>query len=319
MNTMRNVKTVYSEVLRALMTKNPDIMAVDVDLMRISGTDTLRDSFSSRQANVGIAEQNAVAVAAGMAAMGKTVFVSGFCEFIGTRASDQILDTVCYNELNVKLVGTYAGVTSALNGGTHISIQDLASLRAMPEMTIIEISNLNELEWALYESVAINGPVYIRVPKAPSTQSFSENIQYELGKGIVLSSCKEQEFRKRAALITSGITTREGILAAKALEQEGVTFTHAHMTSIKPLDTNLIVSLAKSHSILITADNHSVVGGLGSGVCEITAEFQPVKVLRLGVEDVFCEGMKEEELVKRHGISADRIAEIIRVHALSVK
>lgn len=316
MDAVKNVKSVYSEVLQVLMMKNPDIMAVDMDLMRISGADALKEPFSARQVNAGIAEQNAIAIAAGMAAMGKIVYVSGFCEFIGTRASDQILDTVCYNELNVKIMGTYAGITSALNGGTHISIQDMASLRAMPGMTIMEISDLNELEWALYESAAINGPVYIRVPKAPSTQMFSENTQYELGKGIVLSSCREPQLKSRVALITSGITTREGLLAAKILEREGISFTHVHMTSVKPLDVDLIVSLAKSHSILITADNHSIIGGLGSGVCEITAEYQPVKVLRLGVRDVFCEGMKEEELAKKHGISADEIAEMIRRHSI---
>ena len=136
MTVTQDVKKIYGQTLHSLMSADPGIVAVDADLMRIAGTECIRDDFPDRYVNAGIAEQNAVAVAAGMAAMGKTVFVSAFCEFLATRASDQCLDTVCYNELNVKILGTYAGISSAINGGTHISLNDMGVFCSMPGMTV---------------------------------------------------------------------------------------------------------------------------------------------------------------------------------------
>ena len=308
----QDVKKIFSETLYTIMEQNPNVYMVDADLMRITGTDQIAKTFPDQYVNVGIAEQNAIGTAAGLASMGKTVFVSAFCGFLGTRASDQCLNTLCYNGLNVKLIGTYAGISSGINGGTHISISDLAAFRSMPGMTVIEVSDGAELAWAVKEAAAVSGPVYIRVPKGPLDEIFSSDTQFSPGKGIVLSegsapSCGGPNI----ALITSGITTAFGIEAAKLLSQKGVQLTHVHMTSVKPMDESLVMQLAATHDIIVTADNHSIIGGLGSAVCEITASKAPVRILRLGVEDMFCEGMTQKELAERHHISPEGIAAAI--------
>lgn len=313
MNRVQDVKKVFGETLLDIMKQNKNVYMVDVDLMRIAGTDAIPSIYPERYVNVGIAEQNAVSTAVGIASMGKTVFVSAFCSFLGTRASDQCLNSLCYNNLNVKLVGTYAGISSGVNGGTHISISDIASFRSMPGMTIIEVSDGMEMEWAIREAVKIEGPVYIRVPKGPLNKNFTDDTLFSVGKGIVLSEInKKNDKGIRVALITSGITTAYGREAVKILEEIGIQVTQVHMTSIKPFDRDLVIKLASSHDVIVTADNHSVAGGLGSTVCEITASNMPIKVVRLGIEDEFCDGITEKELAKRHNISPEKIVDVIR-------
>lgn len=316
MNTTQDVKEIYGDTLYELMKENRDIAVVDADLMRIAGTERIAGELQGQYVNTGIAEQNAVSVAAGLAAMGKTVFVSAFCEFLATRASDQCLDTVCYNGLDVKLIGTYAGISSGLNGGTHISINDLAAFRSMPGMKVMEAADGRELAWAIREAADVKGPVYIRVPKGPLHEIFPNDRLFQMGKGQLLSEISQDDPAvKRIALVTSGITTYEGMGAAKLLHEKGISITHVHMTSIKPIDQELILSLAGSHDVIVTADNHSVIGGLGSAVCEITSADTPVQVVRLGVDDEFCEGMTERQLAQRHGISSVQIAKTIQAVA----
>lgn len=310
MNMTQDVKKIYGNTLYEMMERDQNIAVVDADLMRIAGTESLLSAFPERYVNVGIAEQNALGVAAGMALMGKTVFVSAFCNFLATRASDQCLNTICYNELNVKLIGTYAGISSGVNGGTHISVTDIAAFRAMPCMRILEVSDGREMEWAIKEAAAIQGPVYIRVPKGPLHSIFAENVSFQIGKGNVISECiyESGSDAKRVALITSGITTVEGVKATSLLADKGISITHLHMTSIKPIDRDLLISMAQKHDIFVTADNHSVIGGLGSAVCEVVSEEAPIQVIRLGIQDEFCEGMYEKQLAERHGIAAYSMA-----------
>lgn len=310
MDVTQDVKKIYGGVLREMMQTDHNIMAVDADLMRIAGTDQIAEEFPEQYVNTGIAEQNAVSLAAGLALMGKTVFVSAFCEFLGTRASDQCLDTVCYNELNVKLVGTYAGVSSGINGGTHISINDLAAFRSMPGMTVIEVADGREMAWAIREAVQIEGPVYIRVPKGPLHEIFSQETNFQIGKSQVLSKIADDaQVDRKVALVTSGITTMQGVKATEQLREKGIPITHLHLTSVKPMDREGIVAVAKTHDVIITVDNHSVIGGIGDAVCAITAEAAPVKVVRLGIQDVFCEGMTEQQLMERYGFSAKKIVD----------
>lgn len=312
MGTKLNLKEVYGNTLAELMRGDKNIVAVDVDLMRIAGTDHIKEEFPEQYVNVGIAEQNAIGVAAGFASMGKTAFVSAFCGFLATRGSDQCLDTLCYNELNVKLLGTYAGVSSGINGGTHISISDLASFRSMPHMSVADIADGNEMASALRLAAKTPGPVYIRIPKGPLASIWDENYQFQWGKGCVLSEIPENYTGKKVAVVTSGITTNAAISAAKELVQENVPITHIHMGSIKPIDEELITRVAQTHDVIITVDNHSVIGGLGAAVCEVTATAAPIKVVRLGIMDEFCEGMTEAELTARHGIDAAGIAKAVR-------
>lgn len=312
MNRERDVKKLYGGTLVELMKQDENIYGVDTDLMFIAGAENVPENFPQRHVNVGIAEQNALSLSAGIASMGKTVFVSAFCGFLATRGSDQCLNTVCYNNMNVKLVGTYAGITSGVNGGTHISISDIASFRSMPGMKILEVSDPIEMQWALSEAARIPGPVYVRVPKGTVDEIFDENVHFELGKGIVMCEAQpENSSGLRIALITSGIVTPEGIKATALLKEKGIGITHIHMTSIKPIDKELVISTAENHDLIVTAENHSVIGGLGAAVCEIVCEAAPTKVVRLGMQDEFCEGMTKQELADRHGISAKAIAQKI--------
>ncbi|MBQ9512136.1 MAG: transketolase family protein [Lachnospiraceae bacterium] len=312
MSGTKDVKKVYGNTLQELMQENKDIVVVDIDLMRIAGSDDIKKIFPDCHVNAGIAEQNAVGIAAGFASMGKCAFVSTFCGFLGTRASDQCLDTVCYNELDVKLLGTYAGVSSGINGGTHISIADLAAFRAMPGMKIADISDGTEMALAIRAAVATDGPVYIRVPKGPLPDLFEEDYTFQWGKGTVLTLAPTSAAGKKAAIITSGITTASGKEAARMLQEEGIAVTHVHMASVKPIDEDLLHQIAGTHDVLITVDNHSVIGGLGAAVCESIAAKTPKPVIRLGVEDVFCEGMTEQELMARHGIDAQGICKAVK-------
>ena len=319
MTAVQDVKKIYGQTLHRLMGEKDGIIAVDADLMRIAGTECIRDDFPDRYVNAGIAEQNAVAVAAGLAAMGKTVFISAFSQFLGTRASDQCLDTVCYNQLNVKLIGTYAGITSAINGGTHISLTDIAMFRAMPGMKVMEPADGAEFSWAIGEAARIDGPVYIRIPKGPLHCIFEPGTEFGLGKGHVLSgvkgrgTCRQSAGHKRIAVISSGITTQRAAEAVKILRESGVYVTHIHMGQLKPADDDLLIETAKDHDIIVTLDNHNVIGGLGDVVCQAVSARTPAPaVIRLGIEDVFCEGMKEDQLAERHGISAAAIVRTIR-------
>ena len=296
----RDVKKVYGGTLAQLMRENPNIVAVDVDLMRIAGTDHIKTEFPNRYVNTGIAEQNGVGMAAGYACMGKTVFVSAFCEFLATRASDQCLDTLCYNELDVKLLGTYAGVTTGINGGTHISVNDIAAFRSMPGMAIVDVSDGNDMAAAIRTAVKTPGPVYIRVAKGPLPDLWEEDYDFQWGKGRVAATIPEGYAGKRIAVITTGITSAAGIAATAQLAEEGISVTHIHMGSIKPIDKELIVKTAQTHDVLITVDNHSVIGGLGTAVCEVVCNESPIKVVRLGIQDEFCEGLTEPELTARH-------------------
>ncbi len=304
----QDVKKVYGKTLCELMAADEKIVAVDTDLMRLTGTGPVKEQFPDRYINAGIAEQNSIGMAAGCAVMGKTAFISAFCEFLATRGSDQCLDTLCYNELDVKVLGTYAGISSGINGGTHISVADIAAFRSMPGMKIADISDGNEMAAVIRLAAKTPGPVYIRVPKGPLEDLRGEDCVFAWGKGEIRSEIPDSYAGTRVAVITSGITTAAADKADALLRQQGVCITHVHMGSIKPIDEDLLIRLSKTHDVLVTVDNHSIIGGLGSAVCEVVSAAAPVRVIRLGIRDEFCEGLTEAELAARHGIDAAGIA-----------
>jgi len=307
----QDVKKVYGQTLCELMAADERIVAVDTDLMRLTGTAPAKEQFPERYINAGIAEQNSIGMAAGCAVMGKIAFISAFCEFLATRGSDQCLDTLCYNELDVKVLGTYAGISSGINGGTHISVADIAAFRSMPDMKIADISDGNELAAAIRLAAQTPGPVYIRVPKGPLEDLRDARCEFRWGKGEIRREIPADYASQRIAVITSGITTAAGEKAADLLARQGVSVTHVHMGSIKPIDEELLLHLAATHDMLITVDNHSIIGGLGTAVCEVTSAAAPIQVIRLGIRDEFCEGLTEPELAARHGIDADGIAKAV--------
>lgn len=297
-----DLKKVYAAAMCEMLEDGQPVMLVDIDVARLTGSDKVRAKFPDACVQVGIAEQNAVGVAAGLACMGNVVFAATFSNFISTRASDQALNTICYNQLDVKLVGTYAGISSGVNGGTHISVEDMAVYRCMPEMRVADPADGVEFASVLKTAAGTPGPAYIRMPKGPLPTLFGSERKFEWGKGVVMTEAEAD-----VTVISSGLVTYDAGLAVERLKASGRPVRHIHMPSIKPLDEQLIIDAAKRSTVLVTVENHSILGGLGSAVGETTSTHAPARIVRLGIEDSFCEGVSEGELKKRCGISADCI------------
>jgi transketolase len=299
-------KKVYGEVLVKLGEKNPNVVVLEADLMKASGSDPFLAKFPERHFNVGIAEQDLIGTAAGLAAMGKIPFASSFACFASQRACDQAVNSVAYNKFNVKIVGSYAGLTSEKNGGTHISVEDLAIFRSMPNMVVIDPGDGVEFAQALEFAAEYEGPVYIRSNKGNFPTFLEESYRFQLGKAIVLSEGND------IGLITTGITTLEGIKACEGLAVAGIRVRHVHMPSLKPIDAAEIITTAMQTKRLVTVENHSIIGGLGSAVAEVLTEGYPVRLKRMGLNDCFGETAKLDYLMEKFGISASHIVKQVK-------
>lgn len=303
---MRDTNTTYGETITALAGENQQIVAVEADLMKASGSVRFKENFPDRMFNVGIAEQDAMSFAAGMASMGKIPFVAGFACFMAQRACDQAQNSVAYNKFNVKVIGTYAGLTSEKNGGTHISIDDVAIYRNMPRFEVYDPGDANEFAAILRYAATHDGPVYIRSNKGKYPTFTPEGRKFIPGKAEILSDGTD------VGLITTGITTVEGINATKELERLGISVQHIHMPSIKPIDRKAIVDAAQKTKFLITVENHTIYGGLGSAVAEVLCEEQPARLIRLGLQDHFGETAKLRYMMHKYGIDDETIVETVR-------
>lgn len=298
----RDTRTVYGETLIDLAKKNPRIVAVEADLMKAAGSVPFMEAFPDRSFNVGIAEQNAMSVAAGLALKGMIPFMSSFACFAAQRACDQALNSVAYNGFNVKVVGTYAGLTSEKNGGTHISICDLSIYRCMPGFMVIDPGDPNEFESALRFAAEHVGPVYIRSNKG-KFPSFCEK-----GEPFRADTARVLQEGADIGLITTGITTIEGIKACEVLKEKGIHVKHLHMPVVKPVDRKAIIEMAKTVPMIVTAENQTVIGGLGSAVAEVLCEMQPARLIRLGLQDHFGETANLAYMMHKYGIDAESIA-----------
>ncbi|MDR2932678.1 MAG: transketolase family protein [Oscillospiraceae bacterium] len=298
----RDTNATYGATLTALAKENSNIVVVEADLMKASGSAVFKVAFPERMFNVGIAEQDALSFSAGLAAMGKIPFVSGFACFMAQRACDQAMNSIAYNKYNVKVVGTYAGLTSEKNGGTHISVSDLAIYRAMPGFLVIDPGDANEFAAVLRFASEYDGPVYIRSNKGVFPTFLPEDSVFKPGKAIVLSDGAD------VGLITCGIATAEGVKATAMLNELGIGVRHIHMPTVKPLDTEELIRTAKQTRLLITVENHSVIGGLGGAVAEVLCAQFPAKLIRLGLQDHFGETATLGYMMHEYGIDADAIA-----------
>lgn len=301
-----DMKTTFSEALVDLVRQGENLAVVDADLMRITGTGGFQKEYPERHFQVGIAEQDLVGTAAGLALMGRTVFAATFTNFIALRAADQIRNAVCYNNLNVKACGIYAGITSEKNGGTHISVEDVAIFRGMPGMRIVDPGDANEFYQAVQTAARTPGPFYIRISKGPMPVLFPEDYTFRLGKGVELRQGTD------ATLITSGLTTVFGIEACTILQQKGFHLRHLHLPTIKPLDRDIVIRAARETGMLFVAENQSVIGGLGSAVAETIGDVCPVRVERLGIPDKFCAGASVAHLSSQYDISAQGISQRVQ-------
>lgn len=303
---MMATRDAYGEVLAELGTENEQIVVLDADLSGSTKTVVFAKKFPERFFNMGIAEANMVGTAAGLAAVGKIPFVSTFAIFASGRAWEQVRQSVAYPRANVKVVATHGGVTVGEDGGSHQSVEDIAIMRAIPNMTVIVPADGVETKAAIRAVAGYNGPVYVRLGRNKVPTLFQDDYQFAIGKGCELVPGTDFTF------VTTGLMTSAAVQAAESLKSEGISARVVHIGTIKPLDQDLLIKAAQETGRIITAEEHSIVGGLGSAVAELLSEKCPVPVHRIGVQDRFGTSGKAEELLKYFGLTADELAEAAR-------
>jgi transketolase len=296
----------YGDALLELGRKREDIVALDADLSGSTKTNKFAKEFPERFFNLGIAEQDMVGTAAGLALTGKVPFASTFAVFETGRAWDQIRLTVCYSRTNVKLVATHGGITVGEDGASHQALEDIALMRALPNMSVVVPADAAETASAINAVADHQGPVYVRLGRAKVPYVMPEDYSFTLGKAHVFHIGKDVN------IVACGIMVGAALEAAGILKKEGIDAGVINMSTIKPLDETALLEAAKSSGAVVTAEEHSVIGGLGSAVSEFISENHPVTVRRIGVQDTFgCSG-SPAELLAHHGLTADNIVETVK-------
>lgn len=293
----------YGEKLAELGEKNSDIVVLDADLSTATKTGIFAKKFPDRFINVGIAEQNMMGIAAGLSTFGKVPFVSTFAVFAAGRAYDQIRNSIAYPNLNVKICATHAGITVGEDGATHQMIEDISLMRTIPNMKVMCTSDDIQTKWAIEEISKIDGPVYLRLCRLATPVIYREKQPFEFGKGIQIGEGTD------GTIIATGVTVSEALKAQELLEQKGIHVRVVDIHTIKPIDEELIIKCAKETNKIVTVEDHNIIGGLGSAVCEVLSENCPAKVKRLGVQDTFGRSGKAEELLHYFKIDAKTIAD----------
>ena len=296
----------YGEALKEIGGKNEQIVVLDADLSKSTKTNVFAKAYPQRFFNVGIAEQNLVGTAAGLAASGKIPFVSTFAMFAAGRAFEQIRNSVCYPKLNVKVAATHAGLTVGEDGASHQAIEDVSLMRSLPNMTVLVPADEEETRQAIAWAAAYQGPVYIRLGRMSVDNVSPEGYVFAPAKAAVLTEGND------VALIANGVMVMAALEAAKTLAAEGIQARVINMASVKPLDAAAVVSAAKETGAIVTCEEHSVIGGLGSAVAEVLAEEAPAPMERVGVKDTFGESGKPKELLAKYGLTAADVAEAAR-------
>ncbi|MDI9495582.1 MAG: transketolase family protein [Bacillota bacterium] len=291
----------YGEALKRLAVDNPDIVVLDADLSGSTKTSEFKKVSPERFFNVGIAEQNLIGTAAGLALAGKIPFASSFAMFAAGRAFEIIRNTVAYPGLNVKIAATHAGLSVGEDGGSHQAIEDISLMRSIPNMTVISPADGREAEQAVLRAAEYVGPVYIRLGRMAVEDVYDDSYVFELGKGVLLRDGKD------AAIIATGLMVQEALKAHDMLKEEGIDARVINIHTIKPIDRDIIIKAAKETKAIVTAEEHSVVGGLGSAVLEVLSDQYPVLLKRVGIQDTFGESGKPKDLLKKYGLTAEEI------------
>ncbi len=291
----------YGEVLVELGANNKDLVVMDADLSKSTMTVGFSKAFPERFFNMGIAEQNMYGVAAGLAASGKTVVASTFAMFATGRAFEIIRNSIGYPHLNVKICATHAGVTVGEDGASHQAIEDIALMRTIPGMTVLNPSDGVSARKAVEAAVAMEGPVYVRLGRAAVPIVYDEDMDFEIGKGILVKDGTD------VTIVATGIMVNEAMQAAEKLEAEGIAARIIDIHTIKPIDEEIIVKAAKETKGIVTAEEHSIIGGLGSAVAEVTAKNAPAKIRMIGIQDRFGQSGKPDQLMAEYNLTADDI------------
>ncbi|MBO5935744.1 MAG: transketolase family protein [Clostridia bacterium] len=291
----------YGKALVELGQKNDKVIVFDADLAAATKTGMFKKEFPDRFIDCGIAESNMMGVAAGMATAGYTVFASSFAMFAAGRAFEQVRNTIGYPHLNVKIGATHAGISVGEDGASHQCCEDIALMRTIPGMTIINPADDVEARLAVMAAAEMDGPVYMRFGRLAVPRIFDENYKFEIGKGVYLKEGKD------VTIIATGLMVERALQAAEKLAAEGIDAAVINMATIKPIDKDIIIDAAKKTGAIVTAEEHNVIGGLGEAVAAVVAETTPVPVLRVGVEDTFGKSGPALELLEIFGLNAENI------------
>ena len=278
-----------------------DIVVLDADLSKSTKTEVFKKKFPERFINAGIAEQNMLSTAAGLATCGKVVFASSFAMFAAGRAFEQIRNSIAYPKLNVKIGATHAGISVGEDGATHQCLEDIGIMRTIPNMVIINPADDVEAKAAVKAAVEHDGPVYLRFGRLGVPVIFDENYKFELGKGVMLNDGTD------VTIIATGLMVEAAINAEKMLKAEGISARVVNIHTIKPIDRDIIIKAAKDTGAVVTCEEHNIIGGLGSAVAEVLSEECPVPMERIGVKDEFGKSGVPAQLLKEYGLTAEDI------------
>src|SRR5512135_2376165 len=296
----------YGDALVSLGKKREDVVVLDADLSGSTKTAKFAKAFPDRFFDIGIADQDRMGTAAGLAIAGKLPFVSTFAVFATGRAWEQVRQSICYPNLSVKIVASHAGITVGEDGGSHQSIEDIAVMRVLPNMTVIVPADGPETLQAIEAAAEHKGPCYVRVGRNKVPTLFGENYRFQIGKAHVFHEGKD------AAIVACGIMVAEALKARDLLKTEGIDAGVINMSTIKPIDANAVITAAKRCGAVVTAEEHSIIGGLSGAVAEVLSESAPVPLVRVGVKDAFGTSGDQEGLLRHYGISAENIAGAVR-------
>lgn len=301
-----SIRKAFGKTLAEIGELNEKIIVMDADLACSTQTKIFADKFPDRFFDCGIAEQNMLATAAGLASEGKIPFVASFAVFVTGRTYDQIRNGICYPNFNVKIVGTHGGVTVGEDGATHQALEDISLMRGLPHMTVIVPADCKECQEAIKYAALHEGPTYIRIPRSNVPDIFDENYSFNIHKAVVVEEGTD------VSVFTNGETLAEVLLAAEELKKDNISLEVINVPVVKPLDFQTVVESVKKTKLAITVENHSIIGGLGSAICETLADKLPSKVYRIGVNDEFGQSGNAEELIEYYGLDSKTLAKRIR-------
>ena len=301
----------YGTSLAKLIVENERVVVLDADLTKSTKTADAQKACPQRHFNMGIAEGNMMTVAAGLATCNKIVFASSFAMFATGRAFEQIRNSIGYPHLNVKICGTHAGITVGEDGASHQTIEDISLMRSIPGMVVIQPCDATETTQVINAVANYDGPCYVRLGRSAVDSVYDESYKFEIGKASILKQ------GTKVAIIATGLMVQETLKAVAELEKMNITPTVVNMSTIKPLDESCIIKLAQEHDVIITCEEHSIIGGLGSAVCEVTSTHHPIKVVRVGQKDVFGESGKPEELLHKYEMDSEAILKCIKDNCIN--
>lgn len=291
----------YGAALVKLGDKYDNLIVMDADLAAATKTGMFKKAFPDKFYDAGIAESNMIGIAAGLAATGHIVFASSFAMFAAGRAFEQVRNSIGYTHLNVKIGATHAGISVGEDGASHQCCEDIALMRTIPGMVILNPADDVEAEKAVFAAAEYEGPVYLRFGRLAVPRIFDEDYDFQIGKGVELTNGND------VAIIATGLMVNEALMAAEELKKEGINARVINMATIKPLDKDIVIKAAKETGAIVTAEEHNVIGGLGGAVSEVICENYPVPVVKLGVEDTFGRSGPAVELLHLYGLDAEHI------------